>query len=347
MTKFIGYIGTYTKGNSEGIYKFSLDTEAKKLSEVTTAAKLDNPTYLTVTEDNQYLYAVVKQGDNGGLASFQINQETGNLEALNAVVTPGSPPCHVSVSSDRRVVFSSNYHKGTVESYLTNVESGSLNPALSIMQLEGSGPHERQEKPHTHYAGPTPDKKYVIAVDLGIDQVITYKVEDGNLSEANRLTVNPGSGPRHIAFHPNGKTAYVMTEISSEVIVLNYQDGAFEPVQYISTIPEDFTANNQGSAIHISADGRYVYAGNRGHDSIAVFSVNEETGELSLVEITSTEGNWPRDFVLDPSETFVVASNEHSGNLVLYARDIETGKLTVLQSDVLVPEPVCVKFLNV
>lgn len=140
-----------------------------------------------------------------------------------------------------------------------------------------------------------------------------------------------------------------MTELSNEVIGLSYnpEDGSFKELQYISAIPEDFTDNSQGSAIHISADGRFVYAGNRGHDSIALFTVNQDTGELTFVEHTSTEGNWPRDFVLDPSGKFVVASNQESHNLVLYSRNEETGKLTLLQSDVVVPYPVCVKFLNV
>jgi 6-phosphogluconolactonase len=276
-----------------------------------------------------------------------LDSGSGSLEAINSQVSAGSPPCHVSVDSSARNVFSANYHKGTVESYLTNSD-GSLGPAVSVMEHSGSGPDSRQEKPHTHYAGLTPAEKYVIAVDLGIDQVITYEVNEGVLKEKSTLSVNPGSGPRHLVFHPNGKYAYVMTEFSSEVLLLQYQeDGSFKQLQAISTLPEDFKENNQGSAIHISSDGRFVYAGNRGHNSVAVFSVNQDNGELSFVEHTLTEGNWPRDFVLDPTEKFVVASNQNSSNLVLYSRDENTGKLTLLQSDVGVPDPVCVKFLNV
>lgn len=347
MAKYIGYIGTYTKGESEGIYSFVLDTEAGKISDVKVAAKLDNPTYLTISKDNQYLYSVVKEGDSGGVAAYRLDSGSGSLEAFNSQVSAGSPPCHVSVDSSAENVFSANYHKGTVESYLTNSD-GSLGPAVSVMEHSGSGPDSRQEKPHTHYAGLTPDEKYVIAVDLGIDQVISYEVNEGVLNEKSTLSVKAGSGPRHLVFHPNGKYAYVMTEFSSEVLLLQYQeDGSFTQMQGISTLPEDFKENNQGSAIHISSDGRFVYAGNRGHNSIAVFSVNQDNGELSFVEHTSTEGNWPRDFVLDPTEKFVVASNQNSSNLVLYSRDENTGKLILLQSDVAVPDPVCVKFLHV
>ena len=347
--EFIGYVGTYTKENSEGIYKFTLDTEAKKISNVTLAAKLDNPTYVTINRNNEYLYSVVKEGESGGVAAYSINSKTGELIEENRQVVEGASPCHVSVDSGNHTVVTANYHKGTIESFEVN-EDGTINPATSIMAHEGSGPNkERQEKPHAHYAGYTPDEKYVVGVDLGIDKIITYEVKDSTLTEVNRLSVNPGSGPRHITFHPNGKYAYVMTELSSEVIVLTYNptEGSFTELQYISTVPEEFDENNQGSAIHISSDGCFVYAGNRGHNSIAVYSVDQNSGQLTFVEHTSTEGNWPRDFVLDPTEKFLVATNEKSHNLVLFSRSESTGELTLLQSDVAVPEPVCVKFLNV
>lgn len=347
--EFIGYVGTYTKENSEGIYTFTLNTEAQKVSNVTLAAKLDNPTYVTVSKNNQYLYSVVKEGESGGIAAYSISH-TGELTEQNRQVVEGASPCHISVDSGNRTVVTANYHKGTIESFVVNEVGGTVNAATSIITHEGSGPNkERQEKPHAHYAGYTPDEKYVVGVDLGIDKIITYEIKDSKLKEVNSLSVKAGSGPRHIAFHPNGKHAYVMTELSSEVIALSYnpKEGSFTELQYISTIPKEFDDNSQGSAIHISADGRFVYAGNRGHNSIAVFSVDQNSGQLTFVAHTSTEGNWPRDFVLDPTEKFLIATNEKSHNLVLFSRNETTGKLTLLQSDVVVPEPVCVKFLNV
>lgn len=348
-TKFIGYVGTYTSGESKGIYSFALDLEAGKLSEVKVAAQLDNPTYLNITKDNQFLYSVIKDGDAGGVAAFSINNPTRELSLINIQVLKGAPPCYVSAESKNRFVFSSNYHKGTVESYLINLESGFISSPISIIKHNGSGPDPRQEKPHTHCAEVTPDEKYLAVVELGSDQLITYEInKDGRLTEKNRFAIRPGSGPRHLAFHPNKKFAYMMTELSSEVIALSYneEDGSFSEIQTISTIPDHFDENNQGSAIHISSDGRFVYAGNRGHNSIAVFRVERETGELQFVEHVSSEGDWPRDFVLDPSEKFIVGSNQNSNNLVLYARDEETGRLTLLQSDVVIPNPVCVKFLH-
>lgn len=348
MPKLIGYIGTYTKGDSKGVYSFTLDTETKRLGDVKAVAELDNPTYVNLSEDNSTLYAVVKDSDQGGVAAYKINHQSGDLTEINRELLDGASPCHVSVDTTNSHVVTANYHLGTIVSHKIN-EDNSISPALSVMQHEGTGPHERQEKPHAHYSGFTPDEKYVVAVDLGIDKIVTYKISDGKLEESHSLLVKAGSGPRHITFHPNGKYAYVMTELSNEVITLSYnsETGILTELQYIPAIPTDFIENSQGSAIHISSDGRFVYAGNRGHDSIAIYSVNEENGELSFVEYTSTEGNWPRDFALDPTEQFLIASNQESSNLVLFSRDTNTGKLTLLQSDVSVPDPVCVKFLNV
>lgn len=345
---FIGYVGTYTRGDSEGIYTFSLDTAEKRLSQTALAAEIENPTYLAITKDNKSLYSVKKDGDLGGVASFEVNPETGDLSYLNHRLLEGPPPCHVSVDKEFATVLATNYHRGSVETFIVDQQDRSLEEAISVVRHEGSGlDPERQEKAHTHYAGFTPDQKFVVAVDLGIDKILTYKLNDGKLTQVHSLTVKAGSGPRHLVFHPNRKWAYVMTELSSEVIVLAYNEknGSFEEIQYLSTLPEGFTENNQGSAIHISSDGRYLYAGNRGHNSIALFWINQANGQLDFVEHTSTEGNWPRDFVLDPSENFVVASNQESNNLVLFSRDVESGKLTLLQS-VPVPEPVCVKFLH-
>lgn len=194
----------------------------------------------------------------------------------------------------------------------------------------------------------TPDGKYLVVAELGSDYIITYQVNaNGKLEEVFRLEVRSGSGPRHFVFHPDDPAIlYVMTEFSSEVIVLTYhnENGSFTEIQTISTIPSDFMENNQGSAIHISDDGRYVYAGNRGHNSIAIFSVDSETKKLKFVGHTSTEGDWPRDFVLDPTGKFLIASNQNTSNLVLFQRNMETGKLNMIRNDIKVPNPVCVKF---
>jgi 6-phosphogluconolactonase len=349
ITKIIGFAGTYTKGESKGIYAFTLDIESCRISDISVAAEIDNPTYLSISKDNRFLYSVLKDDEAGGIAAFAVDKQTGKLQLINSQVLDGSPPCHVSTDSKTQNVFSANYHKGEVVSYLVNGETGALTTSVSVIKHEGSGPDPRQKCAHTHFTEKTPDEKYLAVCDLGADKLISYKVgDDGKLTEVNRLSVRPGSGPRHLTFHPNQKFAYIMTEFSSEVIALafNQENGSFAEIQTVSTIPPDFKENNQGSAIHISSDGRFVYAGNRGHNSIAVFRVENKTGKLELIDLVPTEGDWPRDFSLDPTEKYIVASNQNSGNLVLYARNTETGKLTLLHSDSKIPDPVCIKFLH-
>lgn len=344
MTNFLGFVGTYTKGNSEGIYSFTLDTEAERLININVAAKIENPTYLAVDNDNRNLYSVIKEGDNGGVAAFTIQQDNGRLTILNQQTDYGASPCHVSLDKTNQNLLSSNYHRGTVSAYKLDASVKTVLPNPSTVRH----PNIDGRPPHTHYAAFTPDNKYVVAVDLGIDQLITYTLKNDQLVKKNQLNLKKECGPRHMAFHPNANFAYIMTEFSSEVIILRYdtENGSFTEIQAISTLPKNFTDHNQGSAIHISSDGRFLYAGNRGHNSIAIFRIDQETFQLEFIEHVPTEGNWPRDFSLDPTERFVVASNQESNNLILYKRNPETGKLALLQSDVVVPYPVCVKFLN-
>ncbi|RDW18811.1 6-phosphogluconolactonase [Oceanobacillus arenosus] len=347
--KYTGYIGTYTKKESKGVYSFTLDTEDAKISDIKVAAEIGNPTYLNITDDKKYLYAIATEDDLGGLASYSIDKSTGELTFLNKQMAKGPNPCHVNTDRKHRFLFSTNYHNGTVDSYLLDQENGTISPVVSSIQHNGSGPDPRQEKSHVHFSCMTPDEAYLVAIDLGGDLLATYAVsEEGILTEVNRLELPAGSGPRHLVFHPKLENiVYLATEFSSEVIVLNYEkeDGSFTINQTIRTIPADFTENNQGSAIHITSNGKFVYSGNRGHNSLAIFKANEETGELSFVENVSTEGDWPRDFVLDPTEKFLIATNQESSNLTLFARDTETGKLTVIEKNIPAPEAVCIKFL--
>jgi len=345
MAKYVGFAGTYTRQTSKGIYRFILDTEEKTLHTVEIAARVGSPTYLAWSEDKRYLYSVAQDEELGGVAAYEVNPGSGELRYINRKLDDGAPPCHLHAQEN--LLLTGNYHKGAVELFQFN-EQGGVQTASAKVEHEGSGPHERQEKPHVHYTAHTPDGKYVIAADLGIDELVTYRVRNGQLEKVTSLEVKPGSGPRHVAFHPDGKTAYLLTELSSEVIVLDYhnESGAFTPKQTIKAIPEDFMETNDASAIYVSSDGKFLYTGNRGHNSITLFNIDEKTKELTLVEHTPTGGEWPRDFTLDPSEKFIVASNQHSGNLVLFSRDQKTGKLTKLDSEVNVPEVVCVTFLS-
>ena len=342
---FIGFIGTYTKGDSEGIYSFIFHADTGKIEDIKVAAELNNPTYLAISSNNQFLYSVAQDGSKGGVAAFSLNNSNGELQLLNKLTAEGSPPCHVSLDRENRYLLSGNYHKGLVEAYTLNHENGLINGEPSMIEHKGI---TEGQKPHTHYAAFTPDEKFITVIDLGIDQLLTYKLLNDQLMKVSQLNLKPGSGPRHLVFHPNGQYAYLITELSSEIIVVKYdeENGTFTQVQSISTIPTHFTENNQCSAIHITSDGCYVYAGNRGHNSIAVFRVDQDTHTLFFVEHISSEGNWPRDFSLDPTETFMICSNQESSNLVIYRRASDTGKLTLLQADIEVPHPVCIKFLH-
>src|SRR5699024_5001988 len=234
--KYIGYAGTYTRESSEGIYRFVLDTAAGKLSKVEVAAEVGSPTYLSVSEDNGYLYAVAQEGEMGGLHAYQIDSETGDIQMIHGQLTEGAPPCHLQVHGDKLV--NGNYHKGKVK--LLHVKENGGVERLSSAQHEGTGPHKRQEKPHVHFAGETPDGKYIVVCDLGTDELVTYQIENNELVRVHTLNVKAGSVPRDIAFERDGKVAYLPTELSPEVNVLDYdrEHGSFAKKQTISAIPE-------------------------------------------------------------------------------------------------------------
>ena len=346
MSLYTGFAGTYTRQTSEGIYQFELDTSEGVLKNKRLAAKVGSPTYLSIAEQQDFIYSVAQEGELGGVYAYKIqSQDEGvSLKYISSQLSEGAPPCHLS-SADNTLL-AANYHKGSIGMFPTT-DDGEIYEG-TFDNRDGHGPHARQEKSHVHYAGFSPCEKYVFACDLGGDDVLTYQVENNALKHVATLKVKSGSGPRHLTFHPDGTHAFLISELSSEVAVLKYDDhnGTFTVKQYIKTIPESFTETNDASAIHITKDGDFIYVGNRGHNSIAVFQVNKETMELTLVEIVSSGGEWPRDFTLDPSESFLVASNQHSGNVVLFKRDTVSGKLTQTTSEIQVPEVVCLKFLK-
>ncbi|MER2001619.1 MAG: lactonase family protein [Carnobacterium inhibens] len=346
------YLGTYTKGNSEGIYEIALNTETKRLEEAKLVAKVGNPTYLTLSNGKDIIYSVSKTDQGGGIAAFKKkpattyeNTTTFFEKTSELIEENAAPPCYVAYDADRSLVYTTSYHDGFVSVYKTN-NKGSLT-LTDVKQHEGSSVHENQEKAHAHYLDLTPDKKYVVACDLGTDNVFTYQVsEEGKLNLVQTYKANPGTGPRHLVFHQNGKFAYLVGELTSEIVVLAYNatDGSFETVQTVSSIPESHTTFNSGSAVRVTEDGRFLYSSNRGHNSIAVYSINETGDTIERIQLISSEGDTPRDFALDPTEQFVVVGHQNSDKLTLFERDAETGLLSLLQKDVYAPECVCVAF---
>lgn len=339
VEKFL--LGSYTRRISEGIYDITLDTKKKELVQLTHLISEDNPTYLDVS-DNDILYAVAKEGDLGGVASYKKN-DNGTYTLLNRVMLEGAPPCYVAVDNKRQVVYGANYHQGILYSYKIS-EDGSLTLADKI-QDNGHGPHENQDGPHVHYADLTPDNRLVVC-DLGNDTVYTYDVDnEGKLTEVAKFIASPGTGPRHLVFHPTKPIAYLFGELSSDVLVLDYDasTGSFKELQTISTLPETHTGFNGGAAIRISKDGKFLYASNRGHNSLVVYSISEDGKTLNTLQWISVEGDFPRDFNLSKTDDFIVVSNQNSDNLTLFERNNDTGLLTLLQKDVFAPEVVCVK----
>ncbi len=335
-------LGSYTRRESKGIYTIELDTEKKELTNLVSVIEEGSPTYL-VQADDKTIYSVSQKDNFGGIAAYK-KELNGSYTFLNRITEEGAPPCYVAIDETKQLIFGANYHKGVILSYRIN-EDASITLADRV-EHSGSGPHENQQSPHAHYADLTPDHR-LVACDLGNDTVYTYDVaSDGKLTEVSRFKAQPGTGPRHLVFNPNKKTAYLFGELSSQVIVLSYDNetGKFSEQQVISTLPEGFVDFNGGAAIRISNDGKFLYVSNRGHNSLAVYSVSNDGLNLNLIQHISVEGDFPRDFDLSPDQKFVCVANQNSDNLTLFERDINTGKLSLIQKEVHAPEIVCISF---
>ena len=257
-------------------------------------------------------------------------------------MTEGAPHCYVAVDEKRGLVYGANYHKGQVLVYKRK-EDGSLELADAV-QHSGHGPHENQASPHVHFTDLTPDH-YLVTCDLGTDEVTTYDVNpEGKLNKLTTYNCSPGAGARHLVFHNHYKIAYLICELNSTIEVLIYDGvGAFEKMQVISTLPEGFNDFNGTAAIRLSQDGKYLYASNRGHDSIVVYTILAD-GSLELLEFVPTNGKTPRDFILSPDQEFLIAVHQDSDNATVFKRNPETGRLAELSNDFHVPEAVCVTF---
>ena len=334
--KEIVYFGTYTRRISQGIYKADFDNETGKLSNLELFATEPSPTYLAF-DQHQHLYTVGSHDDKGGIAAYKTD---GVL--LNHIVEEGAPHCYVAVDEIRSLVYGANYHKGQVLVYKRK-EDGCLELADKV-QHTGHGPHENQASPHVHYTDLTPDQ-YLVTCDLGTDEVITYDVDlEGKLTKLATYNCNPGAGARHLVFHHHYKIAYLICELNSTIEVLIYDGvGEFEQMQVISTLPDDYSGFNGTAAIRLSKDGKFLYASNRGHDSIAVYSILAD-GSLELLEIVPTHGKNPRDFDLSPDQEFLIAVHQDSDNATVFKRNPETGRLAELSNEFQVPEAVCIIF---
>jgi 6-phosphogluconolactonase len=363
MSKTFVYIGTYTRSvpsNTDpvgkGIYVYELDMQTGALTPLSETHGIDDPSYLAIDPAGRHLYAVSEVGgwDEGLCSAYAINRETGALTYINKQPTLGSISAQVSVDHNSRCVLVTNYWAGNGVLMFSIREDGGIAPATSAFQHQGSGPVQgRQESSHAHCVLADPTNTYAYVADLGTDQLVCYKLDLGAGKliphEAGTVTLPSGTGPRHFVFHPNGKFAYLIGELSSTVTVFTYDsaNGTMREIQTISALPEGYTGNNDCSAIQITPDGSYLYGANRGHDSIVGYAVDAQTGKLTLVGHQSTLGKWPRDFNIDPTGTFLLAANQHSNTVVTFRIDRSTGNLQETGIVTNMPIPVCVKFLTV
>ncbi len=336
---FLMYVGTYTNEGSKGIYAWRFDSSTGKFTSLGLAAETPNPSFLAAHPNGKFLYAVneishfQRMSNTGSVSAFAIDPATGKLRLLNAQGSQGDGPCHLALDHEGKCVIVANYNNGSVASYPITPE-GLVTQSVAFFQPKGSGkiPH-RQDGPHAHCIAVAPDDHFALVADLGMDQVAFYHLDPAtaamSANEPRSIKVAPGSGPRHLAFHPNGKVVYLINEMGSTIITFSYdaKAGSLSELQTVSTVPADFKGENDTAEIRVHPSGKFVYGSNRGHNSIAVFAVDSKTGTLKMIETVPTQGKTPRGFNIDPTGNFLIAANQGSKSIVEFRIDQSTGRL--------------------
>jgi 6-phosphogluconolactonase len=343
-------IGTYTKGKSKGIYVYRFYTETGKLAYLNEIDGVDNPSYLCVAANNKFVYAVNEIGKNGEVSAFTFEPKQGKLVFINKQLSSGADPCYISVDKAQKNVFVANYSSGSLTVFPVN-KDGSLSPVSQVVQDEGHGVNAaRQEGPHVHTAMLSPDEKYLLYSDLGTDKLNIMRYHASNhqpLSAASPafVSVKDGEGPRHIVFSNDKKHVYLATEMGSAVHVFDYNTGKLKEKQSITLLRDGFKGQTAGAAIHISPDGRFLYASNRLEtNEISVYAIDPNNGQLIFVQRESSNGKNPRDFAIDPTGNFLLAANQDSDSIFVYKIDKSNGKISRTSQGIEVGNPVCLKF---
>jgi 6-phosphogluconolactonase len=336
--EYIVYAGTYTRTLSKGIYAWRFQPSTGKLTALGLMAETSNPSYLAVHPNHRFLYAANEHENatepGNTVTAYAMDTHTGKLRLLNKVSSRGVGPCHISIDKTGKVLVVANYGSGSVAS-IPILPDGRLGEAVSFFQHEGSSlNHDRQQGPHAHCAVISPDNRFVLVADLGTDQVFSYRLDPATATlEPNDppfVRTSPGWGPRHLVFHPNGKWVYLVSEMGSRLTIFDYDaaGGILAARDTVSTLPKDFTGQSTAAEVQVDRSGRFVYASNRGDDSIAVFSLDPVKGTPTLVETVSTRGKTPRNFSLDPTGSWLFAANQNSDSVAIYRVDPNTGRLT-------------------
>ncbi|MBI2824078.1 MAG: lactonase family protein [Planctomycetia bacterium] len=354
--KLLVYVGTYTGGKSEGIYCCRLDPATGAIERLGVTADVKNPSFLAIDPAKRFLYAVSEvadaDGNTGAVTAFAIERPSGRLTKLNHQSSAGAGPCHLVVDREGKNVLVANYGSGSA-AVLPAGPDGRLAHASSKVQHVGTSVNrERQEAPHAHSINLDPGGRYAFVADLGLDKVLVYRFDPA----AGKLTANdppaasvaPGSGPRHFAFHPSGRFAYVINEMASTVTAMKYDPahGTLTELHTVTTLPPAFWDSNTTAEVQVHPSGRFLYGSNRGHDSIAIFAIDADTGRLSPIGHQPTGGRTPRNFGIDPDGKFLLAANQDSGTIKVFRIDPATGKLAPTGHSIEIPMPVCVKFIK-
>ncbi|MBS1530318.1 MAG: lactonase family protein [Bacteroidetes bacterium] len=340
-------IGTYTKGASKGIYVYRFYTESGKLAYLSQIDDVSNPSYLCISKDNHFIYAVNEDGKDGGVSAFTFEPNIGTMKLLNRESSKGADPCYISVDEDRKNVFVANYTSGSLAVLPVN-KDGSLAPASQVIQDEGKGPDaSRQEGPHVHTAYFSPDEKYLLYTDLGTDKVniMRYHASAAKpLNPEGSVSVKPGNGPRHMVFSPDHKYLYLLQEMASAINVYAYGGGKLKELQTIGMKDPNAKGTNGAAAIKITPDGHFLYATDRlDASSILVYSINPQDGRLTLMERHWTGKN-PRDFAIDPTGKWLLVANQDSDNIMVFRINPGTGSLSTTGINIQIGNPVCLKF---
>ena len=351
------YVGTYTVRDSKGIYVYQLDSgRLTPTAAPVLAAETVNPSFLAIDPTHRYLYAVNETEDyqgqkTGGVSAFRIDRKTGALTFLNEVPSGGTDPCYVSLDRAGKHVLVANYTSGSV-SVFPVLPGGRLGKATAFVQHHGHSVNpERQEGPHAHDIAVSPDGRFALAADLGLDQLVVYRynAEKGSLAPNDPpfARVSPGSGPRHFVFDPSGKFVYLLSEVGSTVTVFEYDAGrgTLHEIQSLSALPDGFTGHNDAAEIAMGRSGRFLYTSNRGDDSITVFAIDPARHTLKVAAHVPTLGKEPRNFAIDPSGNYLLAANQNSDNIVVFKIDPRTGIPVPTGQVVEVSSPVCLTFM--
>jgi 6-phosphogluconolactonase len=353
--KYIFFVGTYTDHGSKGIYAYRFDSATGESTSLGVAAETTAPSFLAIASGGKFLYAVneVSQFNGqptGAVSAFAIQPKTAKLALLNQVPSRGEGPAHIALDRSGKYALVSNYDSGNIVVFPV-LQGGRLGEATAFVQHKGSSVNkERQEGPHAHAAVFSPDNRFVIVADLGLDQLLVYRFDEahGTLGSDPQIVRSvPGAGPRHLVFDAAGRHLYVINEMQSTVVTYGYdaRNGTLSEVQITSALPKGFPRNSEAAEIEMHSSGKFIFASNRGDDSIAVFAVNPKDGTLTPVEIDSTGGKTPRNFVLDPTGAWLLAANQESNDIVVFRVDSSTGHLTRSGPELHVPSPVCLRFV--